>query len=120
MPQITLEYTDNIKDAVEYPAFFAELHKIIHQITDANIESCKSRAKKIDCYYMGSGGNEKAFVHLELYLLAGRELAIKQALGEAVLKLLQRYYPQSLAALDLQISVKVDDIKRETYFKYPA
>lgn len=117
MPYISLEYTNNICAVVNYAPLFDELHKLVHRVADANIENCKSSARTLDCYYMGTGDSKNAFVHLDLGLLAGRSAEVKKELGEEVLKLLARYYSQSFAELNLQITVKIVDIEREEHFK---
>lgn len=120
MPQITLEHTANILDTLDFKTVLLAIHQTVHDVTGVNIENCKSRARQLEYYLVGSGGSEKAFVGVDLYLLEGRSDDIKRALGQAVLDLLTTFFPQSIAKLDLQITVKVDDICKDYYFKYAA
>jgi 5-carboxymethyl-2-hydroxymuconate isomerase len=118
MPLITLEYSDNLKNSVDYHALFNELHQLAHQVADVNVHNCKSKAQAVDCYYVGTGGQEKAYVHLDFCFIEGRSPETKKLLGDAILKLLQRYYQKSIEQLNVQITVKIEDIKRELLFKY--
>ena len=119
MPQITLEYTSNVKDAVQFNALFLELHQTLHAVCGVDIENCKSRAIKQDHYFTGVGGDEKGFVCVQILLLQGRSLEVRQKIGNDVLALVKRFYPKSIANLNMQITIKVDDIIRDLYFKFP-
>jgi 5-carboxymethyl-2-hydroxymuconate isomerase len=118
LPQITVEYTNNIKETVYAEMIFPKIHDITHQVTGAAVKNMKSRAVKRDCFYIASGEPDKAFVHLHLQLLEGRPLEMKQALGKLLLDFLESYFATSKQTLDLQITVKIDDIAKNTYMKY--
>ena len=45
---------------------------------------------------------------------------VKQAIGQQSLDLLLAWFRRSAARLDLQITVEIQDIRRSSYFKYPA
>ena len=77
MPQITLGFIDNIQDSIEFNSLFHQLHQTINQIAGVSIENYKSWAKKINHYYVETDGKNKAFIHLDLFLLKGRTTAIK-------------------------------------------
>lgn len=117
MPQVTLEYSNNISQTVDFDAVFRAIHQLLVKVIDANIESCKSRAVEQSHYFIGSGGDKKAFVYLHIEMLAGRALEKRQALGEQAQALLKEYYIPSSKDLELQISVRVSDMDSDTYFK---
>lgn len=116
---LNLEYTNNVKDSVNFNALFLELHQTLQAICGVAIENCKSRAVKHDHYFTGVGGDEKGFVCVEILLLQGRTLEVRQKIGNEILAWLKRFYPKSIAQLNMQITVKVDDINRDLYFKFP-
>lgn len=118
MPLITLEYTNNIKNNVDFHALFNEVHQLAHQIADANPNNCKSKAIPLDSYFVGTGGDNKAYVHLDFRFIEGRSSEVKKSLGDAILKLLQRHYQKSMEQLIIQFTVIIEDIKREYLFKY--
>lgn len=120
MPQITLEYTANITRQIDFKVLFHQIHTAIHDIAGVNIENCKSRSRKIDTFYMGDGQADAAFVSFEIYLLEGRTEAIKQALIQAILVLLENAFSLEKELFNLQITAKIGDIAKAFYLKYPA
>ncbi len=119
MPQLTLEYTGNIDQRVNFTALFSALHQVLAELGGVHIENCKSRAVRRDDFYIGSGEPGNAFVHLDVTMLEGRSLALKQAVGAGILRILQQTFAPAMATHDLQITVEIKDIKRATYFKVP-
>lgn len=119
MPNILLEYTSNVTDPVDFSDLFSAIHQVLHDTAGIHLDNCKSRARRIDHYYIGDGHPSNAFVQLNISFVAGRSDAIKQALGEQSLKLLMQFYQKSMSRLDLQITVQIADIQLAEYFKYP-
>jgi 5-carboxymethyl-2-hydroxymuconate isomerase len=120
MPQITLQYTANIDQEVNFSSLFAKVHYILNETGGINIDNCKSRAVRQDTYYIGQGETNNAFVHLEVRFLEGRSAQLKKKLGQELLDCLTEIYVPSIEKHILQITVEIDDIKRELYFKFPA
>ena len=58
-------------------------------------------------------------MHAEVRILAGRSPAKKRELGEQLLEYLTAVFAPLTGTLDLQITVEVDDIERDAYFKWP-
>ena len=119
MPQVTLEYTANIAQEVHAHELFSELHQTLADVLGVRVDNCKSRAFRLDAYHIGKGEAQNAFVHLDVRFLAGRPLEVKQDVGQRCLRLLEAYFEPSRAALELQITVEVRDVERQTYFKIP-
>jgi 5-carboxymethyl-2-hydroxymuconate isomerase len=119
MPHLTLQYTSNIAQKVDFDNLFAQCHRILADVGGIKIENCKSRAIKLDDYTIGSGEPDDAFVHVDLKFLAGRTEALKQEIGNHILNILRKTYTPSLAERNLQITIQIQDIQRETYFKIP-
>ena len=120
MPQISLEYTGNIEQTIEFDPIFSKVHEILAQVADIRVDNCKSRARRLDHYYVGAGKPNQAFVHLEAAILEGRTPELKKELGSRILEHLQKHFSPSFAALDLQITVEIRDIARAVYFKVPS
>lgn len=117
MPHLTLEYTDNIHTQINFEQLFSKLHTLLHELANAEINSCKSRAIKLTNYFIGDGSKPEAFVHLDISLLAGRTDQAKQELGKLALALLEHYFHSETTLHTLQTSVKITDIPVEFYFK---
>ena len=119
MPHILLEYTPNLTETPDFAALFASIHESLEALVGIKLDNCKSRVRVADNFYIGDGSAAHAFVHLEIRFVEGRSRAVKQALGAQCLALLQQVYGASIGEKDLQITVEVDDIIRDFYFKYP-
>jgi 5-carboxymethyl-2-hydroxymuconate isomerase len=117
MPHLRLEYTDNIGAAIQLTDLFAQLHDAISETAGIAIESCKSRAYRPEDYWIGRGEPDNAFVHLEVQVLEGKTLELKQALGRQCLSLLRSHFGAAPPELDLQITIEIRDMPPEVYFK---
>jgi 5-carboxymethyl-2-hydroxymuconate isomerase len=120
MPHLTLEHTANINQEIDSVTLFSGLHNILTTIGGINIENCKSRAIRLDNYYIGQSDESNAFVHLEISFLQGKSAELQQAIGKQCLKLLKEYFAPSLSKLALQITVEITKIHRSAYYKYPG
>ncbi|MCP5054402.1 MAG: hypothetical protein GY940_44960, partial [bacterium] len=78
MPHLVLEYTGNIQQEVDFQDMFSRFHSVLSDTGGININNCKSRAVKLDHYYIGGGMPGQAFLHLEVRFLEGRAAALKQ------------------------------------------
>lgn len=114
MPHIRLEYTNNLGN-IDFQKIFSEIHSILATITD--VETCKSRAIPLTNYYIGKDNNNHAFIHVELKLLAGRSLAIKQQIGEQIMAVLKKNL-KIPSNLNLQVTLEICDIDNLTYLKF--
>lgn len=120
MPHLILEYTNNIPQAIDTHKLFAPLHQIIAETAGIRIENCKSRAIPLDDYYIAEGKPGQAFVHLNIRFLEGRSAALKQSLGQQSLEALRAHFGDAPDGLDLQLTVEIGDIQRQSYFKFPT
>ncbi len=117
MPQITLEYTANVDQPIEFRDLFAELHQVLAGAAGINITNFKSRARCLDTYHVGEGKAGSAFVHLVVELFEGRSVELKREIGGRGIEVLKKHFARSLSDLDLQITLQMRDIQRQTYFK---
>ena len=118
MPHVSLEYSTNLPALTDFPALFAELHQALNQIGGIKLENCKSRARAAQHYHIGDGSPDNAFIHLQVEFVAGRTPEVKQAIGQECLALLKKHYQPHLSE-SLQITVKIDDVSLDFYFKHP-
>ena len=119
MPHLTLEYTSNIEQPPQFDELFARLHGVLAGVAAIPVGNCKSRAIRLEEYYVGDGLGRGAFVHLTVRFLAGRAPELKEQIGRRCLAVLEAAFAPSLGELDLQITVELQDIERPTYFKIP-
>ncbi len=119
MPHIILEYSANLSALPDFRVLFDDIHQALNRIGGIKIENCKSRARVAEHCYIGDGNPDNAFIHLDIEFVKGRSVEVKQAIGRECLGLVKRYYHLQLSDA-LQITVKIDDIALDFYFKDPA
>lgn len=119
MPQITLEYSQNV-GPIPFTDLFAELHRCLAEVAGVPIEHCKSRAICHEQVLVGRGEAADAFAHLTIGFFAGRSPELKREIGGRALDLLQRYLVPSPNALALQITVELREFQRADYFRLSA
>jgi 5-carboxymethyl-2-hydroxymuconate isomerase len=117
MPHLTLEYTNNITQRVDAHDLFSKLHSILTEVAEINIENCKSRVIALDQFYMGDGSATNAFVHLRIALFEGRPLVLKEIIGKQCLHTLEVYFAPAIAEMHIQLTVEIEDINKQSYFK---
>jgi 5-carboxymethyl-2-hydroxymuconate isomerase len=117
MPQLRLEFSDNITQPVLFDELFSRLHQALARTAGVPVDACKGRAMARNTFRVGEGHPGQAFVHLEIGLLAGRAPEKHREIAVACLQILEEVYAPSLQALDLQITVEVRGMERESYQK---
>lgn len=117
MPQLWLEYSGNVSQPVLFDELLARLHEALARTAGVSVDACKSRAIPRDAFRVGEGRPNQAFVHLEVGLLAGRTPEQHREVAAACLEVLADVYAPARQALDLQITVEVRTMERESYQK---
>ena len=118
MPHIILEVTDNVDHPqASYSDLFAALHQALADTVGVDAANCKSRAIRLDTFRVGEGEADGGFVHLEIKILEGRAVELRRRVGERCLTVLYHHFSQARQTLNLQITVSVEEMERETYLK---
>jgi 5-carboxymethyl-2-hydroxymuconate isomerase len=115
MPHLTLEYTSNLPRAVAGPELFGRLHGILADVGGIEMRNCKSRALGYDTFLVGDGGDEVAYVHLDVRILEGRAADVRREVGRQILETLRAAYDADTRSM--QVTVEIRDMSRELYFK---
>ena len=119
MPHITLEYTANLSENPPTRELLLSLHHLLQAMAGIRIENCKSRWRKVEDWVVDLGEENLAFVHLDLRFLEGRTEEIQRAVGQGALDALKAHFHPGPEGVDLQITVEVGEIRKESYFKDP-
>ncbi len=117
MPHLRLEYTANVPQQVDFDALLSELQQTTSEVGNIPIANFKSRVYRLEHFRMADGAPEKCFVHLDVQMLEGRPIELKQRIGEALIGVLKKHYAPSLAKGGLELSVEIRDIQRAAYFR---
>jgi 5-carboxymethyl-2-hydroxymuconate isomerase len=119
MPHLTLEHTANIPAPTNPARIMQAMHDVLYEVGAVKIENCKSRIKVADPFFISRGEESGAFLHLDIRLIEGRTVELKQAIGNGLLDVLKGEYEEAMQIRDVQITVEIRDIQRDHYFKYP-
>jgi len=115
MPQLLIEYTDNLPN-FDARAALARANTFLAECGEFGENDIKSRAIRLDAYRIGTAEAGRAFVSARLALLSGRSAEVKREIARGVLAALKGpgEWP---ADLQVQITVEMLDMDRETYVK---
>lgn len=116
MPQITVEYSAELRHVLDRRAFGLALHPLASEIVGSPVSAFKTRFRPIEEGVIGDGGPHHAMFHVQAAILSGRDAATKDKLGQAILDLMQRAVPAQ-AGLSLQYTVEIRDMDRAHYQK---
>lgn len=119
MPQIKLEYSENCQHHDGFDTLFRSIHAVLERTGGILIDNCKSRARLCNEFYIADGDPAHAFAHLEIRFIEGRTEQIREAIGRECLALLLEFFKSSVDNNRMQITVEIEDIKRQNYFKHP-
>ncbi|MDI9240226.1 5-carboxymethyl-2-hydroxymuconate Delta-isomerase [Lysobacter sp. LF1] len=114
MPHVTLHYTGNVEGFDPDAA----LHAINRCLADSghfNEAAIKSRALRLDHYRIGVAEETRAFLHVQLKVLPGRDAATRAGFATLIVAALEATLPARHP--HLQLCVEVDELDADTYTK---
>ncbi|SDP87704.1 5-carboxymethyl-2-hydroxymuconate Delta-isomerase [Lentzea jiangxiensis] len=115
MPQITVEYSPELRGAFDRRGFAIALHNALSPLVSADVAEFKTRFRQIEEIVVGDG-SPVAIVHVRVGLLTGRPVELKQQVGQAGVDLL-RDHLKPVEGVPAQVSLEVYDLDREQYRK---
>lgn len=116
MPHMTVEYTNNLQGLNE-AALMEQLNAAVCEHPTVSDEAdVKTRIASLSNYRIGLNNAGRAFVHVELRLMAGRTAEVKKELSERIAAVLKRVIPAQ-DGLQVQLSVDIVDMDKPSYFK---
>jgi|WetSurMetagenome_2_1015567.scaffolds.fasta_scaffold71527_4 5-carboxymethyl-2-hydroxymuconate isomerase len=115
MPHCILEYSANVPDPPDPGRVLADVHAALMATGRFTLADIKSRAVRHDQFLIGDGDPARVFVTLTVQILGGRSDEAKAQISEALIEVLARHYPASLAGRICSLTVQVCDIHRASY-----
>ncbi|MFB8089479.1 5-carboxymethyl-2-hydroxymuconate Delta-isomerase [Streptomyces sp. NPDC055992] len=109
MPQITVDYSAELDDAFDRPAFALALHPLVAETVDTGIAACKTRFRRTEETVVAVAPEGDVLVHVDISLLAGRTPETKARLTESVLALLTGHL-RTVTGPTLHLSVEARDL----------
>jgi len=109
MPQLTLEYTDNLEFDVQ--SLLERLHSELVATGAINLKGLKSRAVRHTEYRIADGNPEYAFVHVNLLIREGRPLEVQKDASQRVLATLKETFGERFENSYLSLSVDIKEMR---------
>ncbi|MEG3626356.1 5-carboxymethyl-2-hydroxymuconate Delta-isomerase [Streptomyces poriticola] len=109
MPQITVDYSAELADGFDRPAFARDLHTAVVDIAAARPAACTTQFRRSEDTAVGPDTEGHAVVHITLGLLAGRTEETRARLAETALELLRRHLAPA-GGLAVHASAEVRDL----------
>ncbi|MFE7624916.1 5-carboxymethyl-2-hydroxymuconate Delta-isomerase [Streptomyces sp. NPDC057509] len=109
MPQITVDYSAELADTFDRPAFALALHPLIAETVNTKTAACKTRFRRTEETVVADAPEGDALVHVDISLLPGRTPEIKARLTESVLELLAGHL-RTARGTALHLSVEARDL----------
>ena len=109
MPQLTLEYTDNLEFDVQ--SVLARLHTELAATGAINLKGLKSRAVRLGEYRIADGNPQYAFVHVSLLIREGRPLEVQKDASQRVMAVLKETFGHRFENGYLSLSVDIKEMR---------
>lgn len=114
MPHITVEYSANAEKDVDMRALVHAIHEAALQTGVFELGAIRTRASRRDIYEIADGDPDNVFIHVDLNIGAGRDVATRRRLAEAVLSALRKATESLAARSGLALSVEIREIDGAT------
>ena len=109
MPQITIEYTDNL--AFEVQPLLARLHTELVATGAINMKGLKSRTVRHSDYRIADGNPDYAFVQVSLLIRAGRPPEVQREFSERVMAVLKETFGDRFENSYLSLTVDIQEMR---------
>ncbi|MEV8305856.1 isomerase [Streptomyces flavidovirens] len=110
MPQITVDYSEQVAGAFDRRGFALALHPLVVDLVDTKLTACKTRFRRADETVVADATTGHAVVHIGIALLPGRSPEVKAELTAAVLDLVAGYI-KPVDGIQAHLSAEVRDLE---------
>jgi 5-carboxymethyl-2-hydroxymuconate isomerase len=105
MPHIIIEHDKETKDKADLSKLSSALHQTLSEQETIKLESIKTRTIEIDNVLVADGSNNK-MLHVEVRLLSGRSVELKETMANAVYNEAQKY----LEGIECMLTVNISEL----------
>jgi 5-carboxymethyl-2-hydroxymuconate isomerase len=115
VPHLILEYSGNTRESLDPASLFRELHNELAAVGGFRTQDFKSRAVRMEQYFIGDGSQEQSFVNLDIRTFGGKSPESKAAISEQALAVLARAFERTLRETACDISVQITELDRPSF-----
>ena len=116
MPHIILETTADLQENAFIPDILEALVKCLGRFDTVSPRAIKAYHTLRSVWCMGEGA-APGFAHCTVAVLHGRPLELRRAISDAMYKVLQQEFQESLAAKEVGVTLELREMDSETYHK---
>ena len=117
MPHLVLECSANVPDEPDFDIVLRRLHEAMTTAGPFDLANVKSRAVRHERFRVADGAPDRAFVHLTVSVLAGRDGAALRSTAEALLAVLRESFPRARAERRCDLTLEIREMRRDLYSK---
>ena len=117
MPHLVLEYSANVPDEPDFDLVLRRLHEAMTTAGPFDLANVKSRAVRHERFRAADGAPDRAFVHLTVSVLAGRDGAALRSTAEALLAVLRESFPRARSERRCDLTLEIREMRRDLYSK---
>src|SRR4051812_36140737 len=116
MPHILVEYSSNLEDRVSIRRLIDSLHQTVADSGHFELSAIRTRALPRSIYRIADGKPENAFLHVIVRIRAGRPVADRKALGQALLDTAKQTL--GAASRPIALGVEIHEIDPDMLFRH--
>ncbi|WP_321393465.1 5-carboxymethyl-2-hydroxymuconate Delta-isomerase [Emcibacter sp.] len=117
MPHFIVEYSANIEDELDLPAFLPKIRDKAVETGVFPLGGVRVRAARRDHYVVADGAPENAFVHVTARLREGRPFEVRKKAGNDIFQVICDYLQPIFDSRPLGISFEMQEIDMDFNFK---
>jgi 5-carboxymethyl-2-hydroxymuconate isomerase len=114
MPHLHLETTADLPENGDIPEILEALVATFSQIETVKPPTIKAYHTLRSVWMVGEGHPE-GFAHLQVCVLAGRPVELRQKMADAMMGVMKASFEQSLSASEVAVTVEVREMDPATY-----
>ena len=120
MPQVVVEYTDNIKAEADIPALLEKINDTIMGQEGGVFPpgGTRSRAIELKDYRMADGAEDYAFVHATFKIGAGRTAEQKKKVCDDLFEVIKSHFAALFATRYLALSMELYEYDERGTYKH--
>jgi 5-carboxymethyl-2-hydroxymuconate isomerase len=114
MPHITIEYSANLEKDVDIRALVHGVHAAALASGVFEMGAVRTRAERRDVYEIADGDPANAFIHVDLNMAPGRDVAARKRVAQATLDVVAEATKAVFTRSGLALSVEIHEIDNAT------
>ena len=117
MPQMIVEYSDNIQK-LEARSLMMNLNQALFETgLIGHPDEIKTRTRSNQNFLIGFGETQQAYIHVCLAILTGRTAEQKAQMADALISALKAFNAYDAQDLNVQLCVEITEMPRSDYRK---